>query len=343
MSEHPLERMPDDAAWSKNELSQSKMKDLIDCSYKYLLLRVERIKNRKTPSASLPMGTAFHAAVEAFHNANRKGFEPDMDLILDIAKSTFNEEYNNHVVDSSMGYPKKSQSFTPPPKDVPLHEIEGAIERAIKNVQWWVVCYIEAYNRGELSLLDKIEVGCEVDYRRYFPDLGIFFRGKLDIVFNEKEVGDWKTVNVNKAWQFCQERADAEIQADWYAAILLGDEDGEVTFHYVTTEKVPHPDYQKEPKKNKDGSYSKVYGKIPEFPKKAKVEVISTTRTQVDVKHVKERAKLALLVSDMMNNHEEGFFVRNPSGNGWEHCTKMCDAKEECYKRLVEEREGASA
>ena len=47
MSEHPLERMPDDAAWSKNELSQSKMKDLIDCSYKYLLLRVERIKNRK--------------------------------------------------------------------------------------------------------------------------------------------------------------------------------------------------------------------------------------------------------------------------------------------------------
>ena len=84
-----LERMPTDAAWAKNELSQSRMKDLIDCSYKYFLMRVEKTKNRKLPSASLPMGTAFHAAVESYHNSLRKGFEPDIDLILDIAKSTF--------------------------------------------------------------------------------------------------------------------------------------------------------------------------------------------------------------------------------------------------------------
>ena len=38
-------------------------------------------------------------------------------------------------------------------------------------------------------------------------------------------------------WQFCTERADGEIQADWYAAIMLGDEEGEVVFHYVCVEK----------------------------------------------------------------------------------------------------------
>ena len=84
-----LERMPDKAAWSKNELSQSKMKDLIDCSFKYKLLRVDRTKNVKQKSASLPMGTAFHNAVEAFHNALRKGIDPDIDLIMEIAKTTF--------------------------------------------------------------------------------------------------------------------------------------------------------------------------------------------------------------------------------------------------------------
>ena len=267
-----LERMPDKAAWSKNEFSQSRMKDLIDCSYKYWLQRVERTKNKKTPSASLPMGTAFHAAVESFHNAIRKGFEPDLDVILDFAKSTFHEEYDGHVSDSSMGYSKAQK----PRNNVPLHEVNGAMERAVKNIQWWVVCYIEAYHAGDLALMDTIEVGCEVDYRRFFPELGIYLRGKLDIVFNEKEVGDWKTVNVNKMWQFCQSRADAEIQADWYASILLGDEEGEITFHYVTAEKQPHPDYQSKPKMKKDGT---PYANAAAYPKKAKIEVISSKRT----------------------------------------------------------------
>ena len=79
-----LERMPTDAAWAKNELSQSRMKDLIDCSYKYFLMRVEKTKNRETAEGACLMGTAFHAAVESYHNSLRKGFEPDIDLILDI-------------------------------------------------------------------------------------------------------------------------------------------------------------------------------------------------------------------------------------------------------------------
>jgi hypothetical protein len=332
-----IERMADKAAWSKGEFSQSRMKDLIDCSYKYYLQRVDRTKNRSTQSASLPMGTAFHAAAEAFHNALRKGFEPDLDLIIDIAKSTFHDEYKNHVSDSSMGYSKQDKPFA----TTPLHEIDGAMERAVKNVQWWVVCYIEAYNRGELSIMDTIEVGCEVDYRRFFPELGIFLRGKLDLVFNDKHVGDWKTVNVNKMWQFCQSRADGEIQADWYAAIMLGSEEGEVTFSYVTTEKQPHPEFQKEPMKNKDGSYRKYKGQAPVFPKKCEVKVISTTRTHADVKKLMERVKLALLVSDLMNDHKDGFFVRNPAGDGYNYCGKMCDFKDECYTRLIKEREGS--
>ena len=330
-----LERMPDSAAWSKNELSQSKMKDLIDCSYKYWLLRKEKIKNRKVPSASLPMGTAFHNAVEVYHNSLRKGFEPDIDLIMDIVHSTFHEEYNGHVSDSSMGYAKYEV-----PKDVPLDQIDGAMERAVKNVQFWVNEYIVAHQNGELPLMDRIEVGCEVDYRRFFPELGIYLRGKLDIVFNEKEIGDWKTMNQNKQWQFCTERADGEIQADWYAAILLGDEEGEVVFHYVCVEKVPHPDYQKPPKLKKDGT---PYANAAPYPRKPKVEVVSTTRTQADVKNLMERVKLALLISDMLNDHQDGFFVRNPKGSGYEYCTVMCDAKDECYKRLKAEREGAKA
>ena len=328
-----LERMPTDAAWAKNELSQSRMKDLIDCSYKYFLMRVEKTKNRKLPSASLPMGTAFHAAVESYHNSLRKGFEPDIDLILDIAKSTFHEEYDGHVSDSSMGYAKYEV-----PDNVPLDQIEGAMERAVKNVQFWVSEYIVAHQNGELALMDRIEVGCEVDYRRFFPDLGIYLRGELDIVFNEKEIGDWKTVNQNKKWQFCTERADGEIQADWYAAIMLGDEEGEVVFHYVCTEKVPHPDYQKKPVLKKDGTPRK--GSAP-YPRKPKIEVVTTTRTQADVKNLIERVKLALLISDMTNGHEDGFFVRNPKGSGYEYCTVLCDVKDECYKRLKQEREGA--
>ena len=335
MSEHPLERMPDGASWSKNELSQSKMKDLIDCSYKYKLLRVDKTKNRKPKGASLPMGNAFHEAVEAFHNSVRKGFEPDIDFIMDIASATFHKEYDNHVSDSSMGYGKYEV-----PRDVPLHEIDGAMERAVKNVQFWVETYIQAYNNGELALMDTIEIGCEVDYRRFFPDLGIYLRGKLDIVFNEKEIGDWKTVNTNKKWQFCTERADGEIQADWYAAIMLGTEEGEITFHYVCAEKVPHPDYQKPPKLKKDGT---PYANSAPYPKKPKVEVVSTTRTHVDVKNTIERVKLALLISDMMNEHQDAFFVRNPKGDGYEFCSVLCDAKPECYKRLMEEREGANA
>ena len=57
--------------------------------------------------------------------------------------------------------------------------------------------YIVAHQNGELALMDRIEVGCEVDYRRFFPELGSTLRGELDIVFNEKEIGDWKTVNQN--------------------------------------------------------------------------------------------------------------------------------------------------
>ena len=59
------------------------------------------------------------------------------------------------------------------------------------------------------------------------------------------------------------------------------------------------------------------------------------------MKNLKERVKLALLISDLMNDHQDGFFVRNPKGSGYEYCTTLCDVKDECYKRLKQEREGA--
>ncbi|MAZ97690.1 MAG: hypothetical protein CMP53_09235 [Flavobacteriales bacterium] len=342
-----LERMPDDSAWAKNELSQSKMKDGLNCMYKFLLERIDKTKNRKRKGAALPMGSAFHGAVEVYHNTIRKGFDADMDLILDIARSTFMEEYERekggYGVDGTMGYPKPYSSkkkegsiyhesiYRKPHNGTPLHEVgvvdgsgDTAMERAIKTVQYWVACYIGEHQSGKLPLMDSIDVGCEVDYRRFFPDLGVYLRGKLDIVFNENEIGDWKTANINKQWQFCTERADAEIQADWYAAIMLGDEVGEIIFHYISIVKQLHPDYQESENK-----------------KKAEVMLHSTTRTKADVKQLLERVKAFLLISDFNNDYQDGFFTRNPAGNGYSHCDKLCDVKDECYSRLIADREGA--
>ena len=54
-----------------------------------------------------------------------------------------------------MGYAKYEEV----PENVPLDQIEGAMERAVKNVQFWVSEYIVAHQNGELPLMDRIEVG----------------------------------------------------------------------------------------------------------------------------------------------------------------------------------------
>jgi hypothetical protein len=332
--------------YAQNEISQSRMKDYLKCPLSYYYARVNR-GGRGPASAALPMGSAFHAAVESFHNSVRKGFEPDPDLIMDIAKVEFEKQYERFGkqkepricgVDASMGYPNKSKDYTPPARGIPLHEIEGAMERAVKNVQWWVTCYMEAYNAGELTVMDGVTIGCEIDYRRFDEELGVFLRGKLDIVFDERMVGDWKTCSTNPQWQFSQLRADAEFQADYYAGIMLGDEDAELTFVYISTTKEPHPDYQKQPRKNKDGSTRK--GSAP-FPKKARTVVHTTKRTKADVEALKERIAAFLAMTDVLNNHKDGFFGRDASPNAYTHCDKMCDFKDRCLKEMLAER-GAS-
>jgi hypothetical protein len=107
---------------------------------------------------------------------------------------------------------------------------------------------------------------------------------------------------------------------------------------YISTTKEPHPDYQKQPRKNKDGSTRK--GSAP-FPKKARTVVHTTKRTKADVEALKERIAAFLAMTDVLNNHKDGFFGRDASPNAYTHCDKMCDFKDRCLKEMLAER-GAS-
>lgn len=313
-----------------NEVSQSKLKRYETCPKMTHYQDVLRVRTGREPvSASLPMGSAFHEAVEVFHETIRKGFEPDMDVLMNLIEKSWKEQYESYVApnnldharevgtDSSMGYDWRVAR-----KGTPLSQIEGAHERAVKNIQWWFECYVEAYNNGVLDIMKDISVGCEIDYRRELDHLGIVLRGKLDVVFNNKHLGDWKTANPNPQWNWSQDRADGEVQASYYAALMNEDE---IEFSYIVIDKQVHPDYAR----GKKG------------PQKCDVKVITTKRTRADIQEVVDRLEQFVMMTDIRNGYKEGIFPRKPKPMGETFCDNFCDYKTRCHADLMKERSGA--
>lgn len=312
-----------------NEISQSRLKRYETCPRLYYYNDVLRVRTgRESCGASLPMGTAFHAAAEVYHETIRKGFEPDIDVLMNLIDKTFREEYDNIVapsnldnaravhIDSSLGYDwRVARSGTP------MSEVPDSIPRAIKNVQWWFECYVEAYERGDLDMLKNIEVGCEIDYRRELDNLGIVLRGKVDVAVNNTCLADWKTSNPNPKWNWSQARADGEVQASYYAALMNEDE---IEFMYVVIDKQVHPDFA-----------------TSKGPQKCNVKVITTKRTKADIQEVVERLELFVMATDIRNGHKEGIFPRKAKGVGEEFCDNFCDFKSLCHSDLIKERSGA--
>ena len=310
-----------------NELSQSRIKRYLTCPRKYYYNDVLRVRDgRDSCGASLPMGTAFHEACEVFHETISKGFEPDIDVLMNQIDKSFRDNYNGIVApskldnarevhcDSSLGYDwRQVRSGTP------MSQVPGSIERAIKNIQWWFECYVEAWERGDLNILKDIEIGCEVDYRRELPHLGVVLRGKVDVAVKPTLLADWKTANPNKKWNWSKERADGELQASYYAALM---NEEEIQFAYIVIDKRVHPDFAG----GKKG------------PQKCDVKVVTTKRTQADIKEVMSVVEQFVISSDIRNNHQEGFFHRTPDPIGESFCDHFCDFKTRCYSDLKKER-----
>jgi hypothetical protein len=309
-----------------HEVSQSRIKRYLTCPKLYEYNDVLRVRHgRDSCGASLPMGTTFHAAAEVFHETIRKGFEPDMDVLMNLIDKTFREEYEKIVAptnldhargvhcDSSLGYDWRQVR-----NGTLMSEVEGSVERAIKNIQWWFECYTDAYERGELDIFNNIEIGCEIDYRREIPHIGLALRGKVDVALNPTLLADWKTANPNKKWNWSQNRAEGELQASFYAALM---NEEEIEFAYVVIDKQVHPDFAK-------------------TPKKCDVKVITTKRTQSDIKEVIAMVEWFAISSDIRNNHQEGFFHRKTDPVGEEYCDNFCDFKTRCYTDLQKERNG---
>ena len=310
-----------------NEVSQSKLKRYETCpKLTYYQDVIRKRDGREWVGASLPMGSVFHEVVEVFHETLRKGFEPDMDVLMNLIQKSWKEQYDSYVTphnldharvvgsDGSMGYDWRTAR-----RGTPLTEIPGSHERAVKNIQWWFECYAEAYNNGELGLMDNISVGCEIDYRRELDHLGIVLRGKVDVVLNNTHLADWKTANPNPQWNWTQDRADGEVQASYYAALMNEDE---IEFSYIVIDKQVHPDFAR----GKKG------------PQKCEVKVITTTRTRKDIQEVIERLEQFVMMTDIRNGYKEGIFPRRPKPMGEHFCDNFCDFKTHCYTELMKER-----
>jgi len=319
--------------YGPDEHSQSKIKRWKTCPKMYYYNDVKRVRLGRDPCGmSLPMGTVFHSACESFHNSLMKGFEPNIEIIMHMIDKELRENCANMeappnldnarvlVVDGSLGY-----HWQQVPRGTPISEVEGVLERAAKNIQWWFQCYVDAYNNGELDCLKNIEIGCEVDYRRKLDDLGMTIRGQVDVAVSNTVLADWKTANANKRYNWSQDRAEGELQASYYAALMNEDE---IDFLYVVVDKQVHPDYQSNYAINKNGGEHV----------RCAVNVYKTKRTKADHQNIYDLLELFIRSTDVLNGHKNGKFPRVANGLGEDFCGNFCDFKTICYNELMEER-----
>ena len=334
--------------WEITDISPSKLKTWKDCSMKFYYNYVR--KAPKTSGLAALQGSSLHmvaldeyitkdspymqlnkeirdlkARIDAGEKVvNDEDGIPTLDLEAEVTNKI--KESNDNINDliELLVMDLEARMDTEDPRDYKSKLPVDAHDKlqAIEQLRTWGKGLLEAIRDGAdyygnalvLPETEETEVeGCvEVTTPRGHK---LRLRGFIDLVFDDGSIGDLKLASdyFKAIWTLA--RALGEHQPAMYAKMT-----GLTTFRYLIVDK----------KKARDHS---AYPPV--------VRTIDFEVTEDDFKRLLQDLDELVMVSDLLNNYEDGLFSPNPEYNGKtkatagntmaNFCGKMCDFKTICY------------
>jgi len=334
--------------WEITDISPSKLKTWKDCSMKFYYNYVR--KAPKTSGLAALQGSSLHmvaldeyitkdspymqlnkeirdlkARIDAGEKVvNDEDGIPTLDLEAEVTNKI--KESNDNINDliELLVMDLEARMDTEDPRDYKSKLPVDAHDKlqAIEQLRTWGKGLLEAIRDGAdsygnalvLPETEETEVeGCvEVTTPRGHK---LRLRGFIDLVFDDGSIGDLKLASdyFKAIWTLA--RALGEHQPAMYAKMT-----GLTTFRYLIVDK----------KKARDHS---AYPPV--------VRTIDFEVTEDDFKRLLQDLDELVMVSDLLNNYEDGLFSPNPEYNGQtkatagntmaNFCGKMCDFKTICY------------
>ena len=296
--------------WQNTDISPSKLKIWNDCTQKFKYRYVDKLRG-PTGGAAL-QGSALH---EVFLEEFLVGGIQDIDALVDMMQMDL-----KHRLD------------TEDPRDyktgLPLTEGEKAefvMQRSV-----WGKSLLEAMINKEdtygnkLDLPNVTETEVEGCVEVYLPKSGatVRLRGYIDLVFEDGSIGDLKLASDYWLAVWTLAKALGEEQPAMYAKMT-----GFNQFRYLIADK----------KKNRAG------------PEPASIRTIDMVVTDKMHENLMKTLEEFVMVSDVLNNYENGIFKPNPDYNGQSKanagmthvnfCGKLCDFKEQCFNENFSQEE----
>jgi len=243
-----------------------------------------------------PQGQVVHYAIEKLIDDHQKGLNPPVDYYLMELETMWQTE-----IEKGELYDNKGKKLT-----------AKQVEKALADCKRWVSNFIIAVQNGDFKDYDLKKVkAAELDIRRQIPGTNLYVRGKVDWVEqmngSAAKMADLKTASTHWMGAWTQNKADIQLQATtygWIAGIPL-------EFTYVVIYKTDE-------------------GKDPKF------ETLVTRRDERDYVVFMNMVQAFLRDTNYQNGHDGFTPYPEPEPTKYGHCGKLCDFKDECYKRYYE-------
>ena len=289
----------DGMKWKNIHLSPSKIGTWLTCTMMFYYNYIRRIPRKS--KVFFPQGTVIHYAVELLQNDLAAGKEPDYDYYLMKMEECWLDELSK---EGGEIYDNKGNILT-----------TMQLSKALAECERWFTMYYMAAKNNEIPDFDpscvketELDIMREVVHYKHGP-LGVSLRGKVDWAIDldgpVAKLADLKTASTHWMGRWGQAKADAQLQCTTYGYITGKDTE----FSYVVIPKASEKD------KNT-----------------TKIEHYKTSRNKHHYMKLEDVVYNFLIQTDVLNNYEGFVPYPNPKPSATQHCDKLCDFKQICFK-----------